>query len=66
MTTYNLKEVSEILNISTRTARRYIEAGILPMRKMNGKNSPYKISERRFQKWFDKEWSDEHILNTIL
>ena len=64
--TLNLKDVCGRLDISVTTGRRYIKAGILPMRKLNGRNSTYKIGEARFQKWFDEEFSEEIFLNEII
>ena len=56
MRTLNLKEAAKILNVPTDIVRRYIKASILPMRKLNGRNSHYKISEEKFNKWYDEVW----------
>jgi predicted site-specific integrase-resolvase len=66
MTTYNTKDIAQILNMHPETVREYARNGIIPMTKLNGEKSHWIISGVKFQKWFDEEWSEEYILNTIL
>ena len=66
MTTLDVKKVARELEVTPQTVKKYVRAGILPMIKLNGTTSPYKISEQRFQRWFDEEWDEEIIVNNIL